>query len=93
MAASTEFHAPVTGHYNIPAPHASHGGSNNFYFNAPTNSTDVNSPRRCMPSYPLSSVAPIKTFIQRPALYDSIREQMLRDLDANRQGEVKKVGI
>ncbi|KAH7117464.1 hypothetical protein EDB81DRAFT_733687, partial [Dactylonectria macrodidyma] len=93
MAASTEFHAPVTGHYNIPAPHASHGGSNNFYFNAPSNSTDIHSPRRRMPSYPLSSVAPIKTFVQRPALLDSIREQMLRDLDANRKGEVKKVGV
>ncbi|KAL6407291.1 hypothetical protein AUP68_10121 [Ilyonectria robusta] len=33
MDASTEFHGPVTGHYTIPAPHASHGGSNNFYFN------------------------------------------------------------
>ncbi|KAH6971486.1 P-loop containing nucleoside triphosphate hydrolase protein [Ilyonectria sp. MPI-CAGE-AT-0026] len=93
MASSTEFHAPVTGHYNIPAPHASHGGSNNFYFNAPSNSTNTNSPRRPIPSYPLHSIAPTKTFVQRPALRESIREQLLRPLDVNRPGEVKKVGV
>ncbi|KAH7129102.1 hypothetical protein EDB81DRAFT_808724 [Dactylonectria macrodidyma] len=44
-------------------------------------------------SYPLSSLAPVKTFVQRPALRDSIRDQLLREPDAERQDEVKKVGI
>ncbi|KAL6412508.1 hypothetical protein AUP68_03711 [Ilyonectria robusta] len=93
MASSTEFHAPVTGHYNIPAPHASHGGTNNFYFNTPSSSANTNSPRRPIPSYPLHSIAPTKTFVQRPTLRESIREQLLRPLDVNRPGEVKKVGV
>ncbi|KAH6997437.1 hypothetical protein EDB80DRAFT_727839 [Ilyonectria destructans] len=93
MESSIEFHAPVTGHYNIPAPHASHGGSNNFYFNAPSNPANIDSPGRRMPSYPLNSIAPTKTFVQRPALRESIREQLLRPLDVDRPGEVKKVGV
>ncbi|KAF7556979.1 hypothetical protein G7Z17_g1046 [Cylindrodendrum hubeiense] len=44
-------------------------------------------------SYPLNSIAPVKTFVQRPALRDKIREQLVRDVDADRKGEVKKVGV
>ncbi|EXL39944.1 hypothetical protein FOCG_17446 [Fusarium oxysporum f. sp. radicis-lycopersici 26381] len=46
-----------------------------------------------MPGYPLNSIAPVKTFVQRPALRDSIRNQLIRPLEANKQGEVKKVGV
>ncbi|KAM0293721.1 hypothetical protein ACHAPM_011521 [Fusarium culmorum] len=46
-----------------------------------------------VPSYPLSSMTPVKTFVQRPLLRDSIRNQLTKSLDTDRQGEVKKVGI
>jgi tetratricopeptide (TPR) repeat protein len=36
---------------------------------------------------------PVKTFVQRTTLRDSIREQLLRELDDNRKGETKKVGV
>ncbi|KAH0593445.1 hypothetical protein MHUMG1_08902 [Metarhizium humberi] len=46
-----------------------------------------------IPSYPLSAIAPVKTFVQRTTLRDSIRNQLVRPLGPNRQGEVKKVGV
>ncbi|KAH7230968.1 hypothetical protein BKA59DRAFT_321505 [Fusarium tricinctum] len=46
-----------------------------------------------VPSYPLSSMKPVKAFVQRPLLRDSIRNQLTKPLDANRQGEVKRVGV
>ncbi|EGU77181.1 hypothetical protein FOXB_12308, partial [Fusarium oxysporum f. sp. conglutinans Fo5176] len=46
-----------------------------------------------VPSYPLSSMTPVKSFIQRPSLRDSIRDQLMKPLEVNRQGEVKKVGV
>ncbi|KAH7010347.1 hypothetical protein EDB80DRAFT_420649 [Ilyonectria destructans] len=49
MDASTQFHGPVTGHYTIPAPHASHGGSNNFYFNRRDTSSAAPKPCRIIP--------------------------------------------
>ena len=36
---------------------------------------------------------PVKKFVQRPSLRDSIRNQLMKPLEANRQGEVKKVGV
>ncbi|KAH7233835.1 uncharacterized protein BKA55DRAFT_598050 [Fusarium redolens] len=54
----------------------------------------MDGPAPCrMPGYPLNSIAPVKTFVQRPALRDSIRNQLMRPLEANKQGEVKKVGV
>ncbi|KAH7459835.1 hypothetical protein FOMA001_g19874 [Fusarium oxysporum f. sp. matthiolae] len=44
-------------------------------------------------SYPLSSMTPVKTFVQRPSLRDNIRNQLMKPLEADRQGEVKKVGV
>ncbi|EXL66121.1 hypothetical protein FOPG_17688 [Fusarium oxysporum f. sp. conglutinans race 2 54008] len=44
-------------------------------------------------SYPLSSMAPVKTFVQRPSLRDGIRNQLMKPLESDRQGEVKKVGV
>ncbi|RKK30690.1 hypothetical protein BFJ66_g16191 [Fusarium oxysporum f. sp. cepae] len=44
-------------------------------------------------SYPLSSMAPVKTFVQRPSLRDNIRNQLMKPLEADRQGEAKKVGV
>ncbi|KAL7754809.1 hypothetical protein ACKLNR_015149 [Fusarium oxysporum f. sp. zingiberi] len=44
-------------------------------------------------SYPLSSMTPVKTFVQRPSLRDNIRNQLLKPLKVDRQGEVKKVGV
>ncbi|KAF5696666.1 kinesin light chain [Fusarium mundagurra] len=46
-----------------------------------------------VPSYPLNSMAPVKAFVQRVALRDSIRNQLVRPLESDRQGEVKKVGV
>jgi tetratricopeptide (TPR) repeat protein len=46
-----------------------------------------------IPSYPLTSVMPVKTFVQREALRNSIREQFERSLGAYRERETKKVGI
>ncbi|KAH7231009.1 hypothetical protein BKA59DRAFT_518303 [Fusarium tricinctum] len=46
-----------------------------------------------VPSYPLSSMTPVKTFVQRPLLRDSIRNQLTKPLESDRQGEVKKVGV
>ncbi|SPJ73908.1 related to kinesin light chain [Fusarium torulosum] len=46
-----------------------------------------------VPSYPLNSMAPVKTFVQRLALRDSIRNQLVRPLQSDRQGEVKRVGV
>ncbi|KNB17003.1 hypothetical protein FOXG_14990 [Fusarium oxysporum f. sp. lycopersici 4287] len=46
-----------------------------------------------VPSYPLSSMTPVKTFVQRPALRDSIRNQLVRPFESDRQGEVKRVGV
>ncbi|KAK2598930.1 hypothetical protein QQS21_005608 [Conoideocrella luteorostrata] len=46
-----------------------------------------------MPSYPLSLIAPVKTFVQRPSLRENIRDQFTRPLIANRQGEARKVGV
>src|SRR6266566_1440729 len=39
------------------------------------------------------SVSPIKTFVQREALRENIREQLSRELDDDRKGGIKKVGI
>ncbi|RKK21427.1 hypothetical protein BFJ67_g17279 [Fusarium oxysporum f. sp. cepae] len=44
-------------------------------------------------SYPLSSVTPVKAFVQRPSLRDSIRNQLMKPLEVDRKGEVKKVGV
>ncbi|EXA48836.1 hypothetical protein FOVG_05494 [Fusarium oxysporum f. sp. pisi HDV247] len=44
-------------------------------------------------SYPLSLMTPVKTFVQRPSLRDSIRNQFTKPLEAGRHGEVKKVGV
>ncbi|ENH71185.1 Nephrocystin-3 [Fusarium oxysporum f. sp. cubense race 1] len=44
-------------------------------------------------SYPLSLMTPVKTFVQRPSLRDNIRNQLMKPLEADRQGEVKKVGV
>ncbi|KAH6972236.1 P-loop containing nucleoside triphosphate hydrolase protein [Ilyonectria sp. MPI-CAGE-AT-0026] len=49
MDTPTEFHGPVTGHYAIPAPHASHGGSNNFYFNRRDTSSPAPKPCHIIP--------------------------------------------
>ncbi|KID95699.1 proteinrelated to kinesin light chain, partial [Metarhizium majus ARSEF 297] len=49
--------------------------------------------RSHIPSYPLSSITPVKTFVQRTTLRDSIRNQLVRPLGPNRQGEVKKIGV
>ncbi|KAH8664802.1 hypothetical protein BGZ61DRAFT_593199 [Ilyonectria robusta] len=49
MEASTQFHGPVTGHYTIAAPHASHGGSNNFYFNRRDTSSAAPKPCHIIP--------------------------------------------
>ena len=38
-------------------------------------------------------MTPVKTFVQRSTLRDSIREQLLRGLDDDREGETKKVGV
>ncbi|KAM0293719.1 hypothetical protein ACHAPM_011519 [Fusarium culmorum] len=46
-----------------------------------------------VPSYPLSSMTPVKTFVQRPLLRDSIRNQFTKPLEADKQGEVKTVGV
>ncbi|KAH8591174.1 hypothetical protein B0O99DRAFT_744603 [Bisporella sp. PMI_857] len=49
--------------------------------------------KETVPSYPVSYMMPVKTFVQRPALRDSIREQLRRELDNHRKGETKKVGV
>lgn len=49
MDTSTQFHGPVTGQYTIAAPHASHGGSNNFYFNRRDTSSAAPKPCRIIP--------------------------------------------
>ncbi|KAH7304608.1 hypothetical protein B0I35DRAFT_401104 [Stachybotrys elegans] len=46
-----------------------------------------------VPSYPLNPMEPVKKFVQRPSLRDSVRNQLMKSLEANRQGEVKKVGV
>ncbi|SCB65545.1 unnamed protein product [Fusarium graminearum] len=46
-----------------------------------------------VPSYPLSSMTPVKTFVQRPLLRDSIRNQFTKPLEADKQGEVRTVGV
>ncbi|RKK82609.1 hypothetical protein BFJ68_g17525, partial [Fusarium oxysporum] len=46
-----------------------------------------------VPSYPLNSMAPVKTFVQRLALRDNIRNQLVRPLQSDRQWEVKRVGV
>ncbi|KAK2605986.1 hypothetical protein QQS21_003612 [Conoideocrella luteorostrata] len=47
-----------------------------------------------IPSYPLDdSIAPVKVFVQRPDLLQSIRDQFVRPLDVNQQGQVRKVGV
>jgi tetratricopeptide (TPR) repeat protein len=38
-------------------------------------------------------MTPVKTFVQRPSLRDSIRNQFTKPLEADRQEEVKKVGV
>jgi tetratricopeptide (TPR) repeat protein len=38
-------------------------------------------------------MAPVKTFVQRPSLRNSIRNQLVKSLEADREGEVKKVGV
>ena len=53
-----------------------------------TNAPDVLNNR--IQSYPLSSIMPVKTFVQRSTLRDSIREQLLRELDDDREGETKR---
>ncbi|KAH8729983.1 hypothetical protein BGZ61DRAFT_530108 [Ilyonectria robusta] len=49
MDASTQFHGSVNGQYTIAAPHASHGGSNNFYFNGPDTPSPAPKPYRVIP--------------------------------------------
>ena len=36
---------------------------------------------------------PVKTFVHRESLRNRIREQFFRELDADRNGEIKKVGV
>jgi len=50
-------------------------------------------PDNHVPSYPLTSIVPVKTFFQRPTLYDKIREQLCRELYVDREGGTKKVGV
>ncbi|KAM0209848.1 hypothetical protein ACHAQD_011025 [Fusarium lateritium] len=38
-------------------------------------------------------MTPVKTFVQRPSLRDNIRNQLMKPLEADRQGEVKKIGV
>lgn len=38
-------------------------------------------------------MAPVKTFVQRPSLRNNIRNQLMKPLEAYRQGEVKMVGV
>jgi tetratricopeptide (TPR) repeat protein len=44
-------------------------------------------------SYPLTSLMPVKTFVQRESFRDSIREQLCRELNTDRKGDTKKVGV
>jgi hypothetical protein len=46
-----------------------------------------------VPSYPLSPMMPVKTFVQRTSLREKIREQLCRKLGDDRKGETKKVGV
>ena len=46
-----------------------------------------------IPSYPLASIAPVKTFVQRTSLREKIREQLCRQPDDDRGREPKKVGV
>ena len=46
-----------------------------------------------IPSYPLNSIALVKTFVQRTLLREKIREQLCHKLDDDRRGETKKVGV
>lgn len=44
-------------------------------------------------SYPLSSMAPVKAFVQRTALQEKIKEQLCHKLNDERREETKKVGV
>jgi tetratricopeptide (TPR) repeat protein len=68
-----------------------HERANNFLKGATRSQPDV--PDNHIPSYPLSSLAPVKTFVQRTSLRENIREQLCRKLKDDRMGETKKVGI
>ena len=55
--------------------------------------SQIDVPNNYIPSYPLSSMVPVKTFVQRASLRDDIREQLCRQPDDDRRGEPKKVGV
>ncbi|KAH7131167.1 P-loop containing nucleoside triphosphate hydrolase protein [Dactylonectria macrodidyma] len=80
MDASTQFYEAVTGRYNIPAPHASHGGSNNFHFygpGAPAAAAERNPPK---PRKPFSTVPfpPDPDFVDRPDILKWMHEKCAR---------------
>ncbi|CEJ93674.1 hypothetical protein VHEMI09249 [[Torrubiella] hemipterigena] len=58
-----------------------------------TTNTPSDTSKNYVPSYPATSIMPVKTFVQRRQLRDKIREQLCRELDVDRQGDTKKVGV
>ncbi|RDW68235.1 hypothetical protein BP5796_08892 [Coleophoma crateriformis] len=46
-----------------------------------------------IPSYPFTSIMPVKTFVQRTALRNKIHEQLHRSLEEELEGETRKVGV
>ncbi|RDW65049.1 hypothetical protein BP6252_10700 [Coleophoma cylindrospora] len=46
-----------------------------------------------IPSYPLTSIMPVKTFVQRTTLRNQIHEQLHRSLGEELEGETSKVGV
>ncbi|KAH8746822.1 P-loop containing nucleoside triphosphate hydrolase protein [Hyaloscypha sp. PMI_1271] len=49
--------------------------------------------RNYIPSYPLTSVMPVKTVVQRTTLRGQIHEQLHRSLGEEMKGETRKVGV